>query len=238
MTRLILAVLLLLAAATSASASTLAVTAGRPSAASRRTTPWCTALGATLLPPAPLRRSSGSPRFPAAEVCSPTGYRAAAGLSSAGQPPRRTSSGGSTMARVRSRNSSSVAATSQRTTRGRGLYDCGEVGTDSLRRSGEDSAPLSPATTSPARWRPTPPSSAAGAPVVAPCRPAEHEAEAVELVAYTALHCVRLEGKDRPAMADIVANLETAVALCEGSAGAASATARPAPASPSPPWNW
>ncbi|CAN6349584.1 unnamed protein product [Urochloa humidicola] len=49
--------------------------------------------------------------------------------------------------------------------------------------------------------------------------PAEHEAEAVELVAYTAVHCVRLEGKDRPAMADIVANLETAFALCEGSAG-------------------
>ncbi|KAL6864736.1 hypothetical protein ACP4OV_015887 [Aristida adscensionis] len=48
--------------------------------------------------------------------------------------------------------------------------------------------------------------------------PAPHEAEAVELVAYTAVHCVRLEGKDRPAMADIVANLETAVALCEGSA--------------------
>ncbi|KAL5232465.1 hypothetical protein ABZP36_031241 [Zizania latifolia] len=51
--------------------------------------------------------------------------------------------------------------------------------------------------------------------------PAAHEAEAVELVAYTALHCVRLEGKDRPAMADIVANLETAVALCMGSAAAA-----------------
>uniref|UniRef100_A0A0A9E313 Protein kinase domain-containing protein n=1 Tax=Arundo donax TaxID=35708 RepID=A0A0A9E313_ARUDO len=49
--------------------------------------------------------------------------------------------------------------------------------------------------------------------------PAAHEAEAVELVAYTAVHCVRLEGKDRPAMADIVANLETAFALCEGSAG-------------------
>ncbi|KAJ1261412.1 hypothetical protein BS78_09G027800 [Paspalum vaginatum] len=49
--------------------------------------------------------------------------------------------------------------------------------------------------------------------------PAPHEAEALELVAYTAVHCVRLEGKDRPAMADIVANLETAFALCEGSAG-------------------
>ncbi|GJM94466.1 hypothetical protein PR202_ga11110 [Eleusine coracana subsp. coracana] len=49
--------------------------------------------------------------------------------------------------------------------------------------------------------------------------PAPNEAEAVELVAYTAVHCVRLEGKDRPAMADVVANLETAFALCEGSAG-------------------
>ena len=39
--------------------------------------------------------------------------------------------------------------------------------------------------------------------------PMAHEAEAVELVAYTVVHCVRLEGKDRPAMADIVANLET-----------------------------
>jgi hypothetical protein len=43
------------------------------------------------------------------------------------------------------------------------------------------------------------------------------EAEAVELVAYTAVHCVQLERKDRPAMADIVANLETAFALFEGS---------------------
>uniref|UniRef100_A0ACD5W403 Uncharacterized protein n=1 Tax=Avena sativa TaxID=4498 RepID=A0ACD5W403_AVESA len=49
--------------------------------------------------------------------------------------------------------------------------------------------------------------------------PTPNEAEAVELVAYTAVHCVRLEGKDRPAMADIVANLETAFAFCEGSAG-------------------
>ncbi|CAN6177788.1 unnamed protein product [Urochloa humidicola] len=45
--------------------------------------------------------------------------------------------------------------------------------------------------------------------------PAAHEAEAVELVAYTAVHCVRLEGKDRPAMDDIVANLDTAFALCD-----------------------
>jgi hypothetical protein len=31
--------------------------------------------------------------------------------------------------------------------------------------------------------------------------PAAHEAEAVELMAYTVVHCVQLEGKDRPAMA-------------------------------------
>ncbi|CAL5048334.1 unnamed protein product [Urochloa decumbens] len=49
--------------------------------------------------------------------------------------------------------------------------------------------------------------------------PDEHEAEAVKLVAYTAVHCVRLEGKDRPTMDDIVANLETALALCEKSLG-------------------
>lgn len=42
------------------------------------------------------------------------------------------------------------------------------------------------------------------------------EAEAVELVAYTAMHCVNLEGKDRPTMSDIVANLERALSLCEG----------------------
>lgn len=42
-----------------------------------------------------------------------------------------------------------------------------------------------------------------------------NESEAVELVAYTAMHCVHLEGKDRPSMTDIVANLERALALCE-----------------------
>lgn len=41
------------------------------------------------------------------------------------------------------------------------------------------------------------------------------ESEAVELVAYTAMHCVHLEGKDRPSMTDIVANLERALALFE-----------------------
>lgn len=45
--------------------------------------------------------------------------------------------------------------------------------------------------------------------------PAEiHEAEAVELMAYTALHCVNLEGKERPTMTDLVANLEKALTLC------------------------
>ncbi|XP_042413679.1 putative serine/threonine-protein kinase-like protein CCR3 [Zingiber officinale] len=45
--------------------------------------------------------------------------------------------------------------------------------------------------------------------------PSLQEAEAVELVAYTAVHCVNLEGKERPSMTDIVANLESALALCE-----------------------
>ncbi|KAF5744500.1 putative CRINKLY4 related 3 [Tripterygium wilfordii] len=45
--------------------------------------------------------------------------------------------------------------------------------------------------------------------------PETHETEAVELMAYTALHCVNLEGKERPNMIDIVANLERALALCE-----------------------
>lgn len=47
--------------------------------------------------------------------------------------------------------------------------------------------------------------------------PEVNEAEAVELVGYTALHCVNLEGKDRPSMADIVANLERALVICEDS---------------------
>ncbi|KAJ0101421.1 hypothetical protein Patl1_06617 [Pistacia atlantica] len=52
--------------------------------------------------------------------------------------------------------------------------------------------------------------------------PELNEAEAVELVAYTAMHCVNLEGKERPTIADIVANLERALALCEGSHGSIS----------------
>ncbi|XVE79391.1 hypothetical protein DITRI_Ditri14bG0054800 [Diplodiscus trichospermus] len=47
--------------------------------------------------------------------------------------------------------------------------------------------------------------------------PEIHEAEAVELMAYTAIHCVNLEGKERPNMIDIVANLEKALTLCEDS---------------------
>lgn len=49
-----------------------------------------------------------------------------------------------------------------------------------------------------------------------------NEAEAVELVAYTAMHCVNLEGKERPTMTDIVANLERALALCDDSHGSIS----------------
>ncbi|GFP87792.1 putative serine/threonine-protein kinase-like protein ccr3 [Phtheirospermum japonicum] len=52
--------------------------------------------------------------------------------------------------------------------------------------------------------------------------PGAEEAEGVELVGYTAMHCVHLEGKDRPTMSDIVANLERALALCDDSHGSIS----------------
>ncbi|OIW04104.1 hypothetical protein TanjilG_00664 [Lupinus angustifolius] len=52
--------------------------------------------------------------------------------------------------------------------------------------------------------------------------PELNETDAVELVAYTAMHCVNLEGKDRPTMADIVANLERALTLCATSHGSIS----------------
>ncbi|CAA0819364.1 Putative serine/threonine-protein kinase-like protein CCR3 [Striga hermonthica] len=42
------------------------------------------------------------------------------------------------------------------------------------------------------------------------------ELEAVELMANTAMHCVQIEAKDRPTMTDVVANLERALALCQG----------------------
>ncbi|KAE8673680.1 putative serine/threonine-protein kinase-like protein CCR3 [Hibiscus syriacus] len=38
--------------------------------------------------------------------------------------------------------------------------------------------------------------------------PEVHEVEAVEVMAYTAINCVNLEGKERPNMTDIVSNLE------------------------------
>jgi hypothetical protein len=49
--------------------------------------------------------------------------------------------------------------------------------------------------------------------------PELHEAGAVHLLAYIAARCVSLEGKERPGMSDIVANLERAVALCEENPG-------------------
>ncbi|GAU27704.1 hypothetical protein TSUD_126500 [Trifolium subterraneum] len=47
--------------------------------------------------------------------------------------------------------------------------------------------------------------------------PEVNEVESVEIMAYTAMHCVNLEGKERPNMVDIVANLERALAYLEGS---------------------
>ncbi|KAK6227792.1 Protein kinase domain - like 10 [Theobroma cacao] len=52
--------------------------------------------------------------------------------------------------------------------------------------------------------------------------PELNEAEAVELMAYTAMHCVNLEGKERPTIGDIVSNLERAVNVCDGSHGSIS----------------
>ena len=40
------------------------------------------------------------------------------------------------------------------------------------------------------------------------------EAEALELVANTAISCINLKRKDRPTMTEVVANLETALAIC------------------------
>lgn len=48
------------------------------------------------------------------------------------------------------------------------------------------------------------------------------EVEAVELVAYTAMHCVHLEGRDRPTISDIVSNLERALAAFDDSHGSIS----------------
>ncbi|CAN4094393.1 unnamed protein product [Withania somnifera] len=56
---------------------------------------------------------------------------------------------------------------------------------------------------------------------VGPPEPSE-EVEAVELVAYTAMHCVHLEGRDRPTISDIVSNLERALAAFDDSHGSIS----------------
>ncbi|KFK34833.1 hypothetical protein AALP_AA5G199000 [Arabis alpina] len=48
------------------------------------------------------------------------------------------------------------------------------------------------------------------------------EGDAVELVAYTAMHCVNAEGRNRPTMTDIVGNLERALDLCGDSHGSIS----------------
>ncbi|OWM69954.1 putative serine/threonine-protein kinase-like protein CCR3 [Punica granatum] len=52
--------------------------------------------------------------------------------------------------------------------------------------------------------------------------PELNEVDAVELVAYTAMHSVNAESKDRPTIADIVANLERALAQCDETHGSIS----------------
>ena len=47
-------------------------------------------------------------------------------------------------------------------------------------------------------------------------QPEVNEVESLEIMAYTAMHCVNLEGKERPEMTGIVANLERALAFIEG----------------------
>ena len=54
--------------------------------------------------------------------------------------------------------------------------------------------------------------------------PEGNEAEAVELMANIAMHCVKLEGRERPTMTHIVANLERAMALCEDGRASISST--------------
>ncbi|KMT05044.1 hypothetical protein BVRB_7g172030 [Beta vulgaris subsp. vulgaris] len=49
--------------------------------------------------------------------------------------------------------------------------------------------------------------------------PVMNESEAIELLAYTAMMCVNLEGKERPTMSDVVSNLEKALTLCKGNSG-------------------
>ncbi|KAF6168508.1 hypothetical protein GIB67_015055 [Kingdonia uniflora] len=52
--------------------------------------------------------------------------------------------------------------------------------------------------------------------------PDTKEMEVVELLAYMALYCVNLEGRERPSMNDIVANLGRVLALCDDSHGSIS----------------
>ncbi|XP_027337472.1 putative serine/threonine-protein kinase-like protein CCR3 [Abrus precatorius] len=60
-------------------------------------------------------------------------------------------------------------------------------------------------------------------------QPEVNEVESIEIMAYTAMHCVNLEGKERPDMTDIVANLERALAFIEGSPGSLSIASFSAP---------
>jgi hypothetical protein len=46
--------------------------------------------------------------------------------------------------------------------------------------------------------------------------PTAKQLQAAELVAHTAASCVQLEGKDRPAMSEVVAKLQEAVELVSG----------------------
>ncbi|XP_048231484.1 putative serine/threonine-protein kinase-like protein CCR3 [Ricinus communis] len=53
-------------------------------------------------------------------------------------------------------------------------------------------------------------------PRVGPPEQTGNEAEAVDLVAKTAVCCMNLEGKNRPTMSDIAANLKQSFSLCDG----------------------
>ncbi|KAK7301755.1 hypothetical protein RJT34_12629 [Clitoria ternatea] len=59
--------------------------------------------------------------------------------------------------------------------------------------------------------------------------PEVNEVESLEIMAYTAMHCVNLEGKERPEMTEIVANLERALACIEGSPASLSMVSFSAP---------
>ncbi|XP_054818324.1 putative serine/threonine-protein kinase-like protein CCR3 [Prosopis cineraria] len=55
--------------------------------------------------------------------------------------------------------------------------------------------------------------------------PEVNEVEGLEIMAYSAMHCVNLEAKERPSVSDVVANLERALAVVQGSPGSGSITA-------------